>query len=81
MATSYHWNLKIKSSRGHKRFQLKYQKKNCRREDWRDKPVFTIDPTSAKDFDDAILVEKLDNQMWRLAVHIADVYYVKSGSN
>ena len=51
------------------------------REDWRNKPVFTIDPTTAKDFDDAILVEKLDNQMWRLAVHIADVsYYVKSGS-
>ena len=51
------------------------------REDWRDRPVFTIDPASAKDFDDAILVEKLENGNWRLAVHIADVaYYVKPES-
>ena len=51
------------------------------REDWRDQPVFTIDPASAKDFDDAILVEKLENGNWQLAVHIADVaYYVKPES-
>ena len=51
------------------------------REDWRDRPVFTIDPASAKDFDDAILVEKIENGNFRLAVHIADVsYYVKPES-
>jgi len=47
------------------------------REDWRDRPVFTIDPKTAKDFDDAILVERLDDGGWELAVHIADVsHYV-----
>ena len=51
------------------------------RDDWRDLPVITIDPHDAKDFDDAISVQKLDNGDWQLAVHIADVsYYVKPGT-
>lgn len=50
------------------------------REDWRDRLVFTIDPEDAKDFDDALWVEKTKNG-WQLAVHIADVsHYVKPGS-
>src|SRR2546421_10042593 len=45
------------------------------REDRRDKYIFTIDPDDARDFDDAINVEKIDNNGgWRLGVHIADVY-------
>lgn len=52
----------------------------ARREDWRKRDVITIDPKTAKDFDDAILVEKTEKG-WRLAVHIADVsYYVKPES-
>lgn len=48
------------------------------REDWRGRPVFTIDPKDAKDFDDAILVERLEDGGWELAVHIADVsHYVE----
>src|SRR6202158_4571085 len=43
------------------------------REDLRDKFIVTIDPDDARDFDDAIDVEKIDNQGWRLGVHIADV--------
>ena len=43
------------------------------REDRRDKFIVTIDPDDARDFDDAIDVEKIGNQGWRLAVHIADV--------
>ena len=51
------------------------------REDWRNRPVFTIDPDDARDFDDAILVEKRKDGGWDLAVHIADVsHYVKPGS-
>jgi ribonuclease R len=44
------------------------------REDLRDKFIVTIDPDDARDFDDAIDVEKIDNnEGWRLGVHIADV--------
>src|SRR5216110_2426128 len=44
------------------------------REDLRDQFVVTIDPDDARDFDDAINVEKIDNTGgWRLGVHIADV--------
>lgn len=52
-----------------------------RREDWRDREVFTIDPVDAKDFDDAIHVVDLVEGGWELAVHIADVsHYVPIGS-
>lgn len=51
------------------------------RDDWRDRLVFTIDPDTAKDYDDAISIRPLDNDCWELAVHIADVsYYVAPNS-
>ncbi len=43
------------------------------RMDLRDVVCFTIDPIDAKDFDDAVSLEKMDNGNWRLGVHIADV--------
>lgn len=50
------------------------------RDDWRDRFVVTIDPSDAKDFDDAFHVERLPSG-WRLAVHIADVsHYVEVDS-
>jgi ribonuclease R len=51
------------------------------REDLRDEFIVTIDPDDARDFDDAIRVEKLPNGGWQLGVHIADVAaYVEPGS-
>ena len=43
------------------------------REDLRKEFAVTIDPDDARDFDDAIHVEKIENGGWRLGVHIADV--------
>ena len=43
------------------------------RKDCRSDNVFTIDPETAKDFDDAIAIERNDNGGWRVSVHIADV--------
>lgn len=43
------------------------------RRDLRDLPTFTIDPATAKDFDDAISAERRDDGVIRVWVHIADV--------
>jgi ribonuclease R len=51
------------------------------RQDLRDLPTYTIDPATAKDFDDAISAQELGPDHWRIWVHIADVSaYVKPGS-
>ena len=51
------------------------------REDYTGLTVITIDPVDARDFDDAISLECLENGHWRLGVHIADVsHFVPPGS-
>ncbi|MEJ8757559.1 ribonuclease R [Pontibacter sp. H259] len=48
-----------------------------KRRDFRDVTTFTIDPADAKDFDDALSIQKLENGNWEIGVHIADVtHYV-----
>ncbi len=51
-----------------------------KRRDMRNVLTFTIDPKDAKDFDDALSIQKLENGNWEIGVHIADVtHYVRPG--
>ena len=56
-----------------------FEKEISKRKDLRNQPCFTVDPVKAKDFDDAVYLEK-DGDNYRLFVHIADVsLFVKYG--
>lgn len=51
------------------------------RRDFRANRVFSIDPPSAKDLDDALSITRLDGGLYEVGVHIADVsHFVKTGS-
>ncbi len=51
------------------------------RRDFRQTTTFTIDPEDAKDFDDALSLKKMENGLWEIGVHIADVtHYVTEDS-
>ncbi len=50
------------------------------REDFRELPIVTIDGETARDFDDAVFVDRREDGGWNLQVHIADVaHYVRTG--
>lgn len=49
-----------------------------RRRDFRKVPTFTIDPADAKDFDDALSLQPVEDGLWEVGIHIADVsHYVR----
>ena len=51
------------------------------RRDLADRVIVTIDPVDARDFDDAISLERVERGHWLLGVHIADVsHFVREGS-
>lgn len=52
-----------------------------KRKDFRSVTTFTIDPSDAKDFDDALSFQRLENGNIEVGIHIADVsYYVRPGT-
>ena len=51
------------------------------RRDFRDVTTFTVDPADAKDFDDALSIRRIEDGLWEIGVHIADVtHYVRPDS-
>ncbi len=60
---------------------LAEEAKNPKRRDFRKVPTCTIDPFDAKDFDDALSVQKLPDGKIEVGIHIADVsFFVKPGT-
>ena len=52
-----------------------------KRKDFRETLTLTIDPSTAKDYDDAISIKDLGNDIYEIGIHIADVsHYIKKGS-
>jgi ribonuclease R len=52
-----------------------------KRRDLRGVTTFTIDPVDARDFDDALSIEKIKGDLYEIGVHIADLsHYVQTGS-
>lgn len=60
---------------------VKNNLKDNNRKDFRNKLIYTIDGENSKDLDDAISVEKLENENYLIGIYIADVAeYVKENS-
>src|SRR5690554_4890690 len=78
----YEWPLKFSKDVLNELHQIKIDKayEAQTRRDIKDKLTVTIDGADAKDLDDAISLEPLDDGHYKLGVHIADVaYFVKDG--
>ena len=61
---------------------LQNTKENDKRKNFKNTTTFTIDPSDAKDFDDAISVKKINNSTVEIGIHIADVsHFLKEKTN
>ena len=61
---------------------LQNTKENDKRKNFKNTTTFTIDPSDAKDFDDAISVKKINNNTVEIGIHIADVsHFLKEKTN
>lgn len=57
------------------------QEELAKREDFRGECIFTIDPATARDLDDAVSCKKLPNGNYEVGVHISDVsYFLQEGT-
>jgi len=64
-----------------RRYKTLFEEETQHRKDIRNIPTFTIDPEDAKDFDDALSIQKLPNGNYEVGIHIADVsFFVKRKS-
>src|SRR5690606_36763194 len=52
-----------------------------KRRDFRNITTFTIDPVDARDFDDALSIQQLQNGLWQVGIQIADVTHYVSPSS
>ncbi|MFC2152555.1 ribonuclease R, partial [Bacteroidota bacterium] len=76
----YHFDKKVEEAANNVSEEIT-EKDYKERRDFRDITTFTIDPADAKDFDDALSIQKLGNGNWQVGVHIADVtHYVRKDS-
>ena len=63
-----------------RRLRVDFAAEAGRRLDFRDRTTFTIDPTDAKDFDDALSLVPIEGERFEIGIHIADVsHYVEPG--
>ena len=76
----YHFDEKVEAAA--ERIPAKITDKDyAERRDMREVTTFTIDPADAKDFDDALSIRKLEDGIWEVGVHIADVtHYIQPES-
>lgn len=56
--------------------RLLNEKENTNRIDFTTKKIYSIDPPNCKDIDDAIHIEKIEENIYEIGIHIADVSYV-----
>lgn len=62
-------------------WQIDLEKEIDKRKDFRNTTTLTIDPIDAKDFDDALSIKKINNDLYEIGIHITDVsHYVRPKS-